>query len=266
MIEFSKKMTQIVSMLMLAIGCCCADDINVAYVIRHLAASQGLIKSLKFKEEMGPWGWWSVIYKSPDKSRSESPKGDVSVKIGDMGYYYSPSRKELRLQKWTNSFFRSEDILHELIHGDIKLTGKEKMDSSLVFVLEGNLGQRSKYAHFQRGQIKAWIDSEKWIILKAEITDGEEGFKETYAVDEILLIDEKYWFPLKITKTMEFKKYPSLGRTESIRKFKDVQINVEIDDAMFDFQLPGKTKLSVSELINSLPHSKTAPNKRSSVR
>ncbi|MEA2065480.1 MAG: outer membrane lipoprotein-sorting protein [Thermotogota bacterium] len=266
MMRVSKNKVKSLFLLILAIGYCHADDMNGANILRHLIASQGLIKNLEFKEEMGPLGWWSVKGKSPDMFRSESPKGDIALRIGDMGYYYSSSRKEIRLQKWPNSFFSSDDILHELIHGNIKLTGKEKIDSSLVYVLEGNLGQRSKYSHFQRGQIKAWINPEKWLILRAEITDEEQGFKETYGVDEIMLIDGKYWFPLEITKTTEFKKYPALGSTESIRKFKDVQINTEIDDEMFDFKLPGKTNISVSELMNSLPRHKSKQRKNSTIR
>ena len=236
-----------------------ANEISKEDICIHLMAQRGLIKDLKFKEERGPLGWWSVMYKDSDIVRSDSSDGDISIRIADVGYYYSPSRKELRLQKWTNAFFFCDDIIYELNHGDIELTGKEKINSSWAYVIEGNFGAKSKYSHFTQGKIKVWIDSNKWIILKAEISDEGEGFKEMYVVNEIQLIDDKYWFPVEIIKTTKFEKYPSLGHTESMRKFKDVQINVGISDEMFNLKLPKKTDITMKELINSLSLNPISP-------
>ncbi|PKN00299.1 MAG: hypothetical protein CVU78_01690 [Elusimicrobia bacterium HGW-Elusimicrobia-2] len=234
----------------------CYAKISVEEIIRNLTVTSGLIKSAKFDEKVGVSEWKAVTYKAPHMLRTDYSDGLIDIKTGDIRYTFSPSFKILSISDWSASVdFLFEDVVSILLGSNLRLVGTENYFNTNAYILEGDIQPENKYYHSGKHRIKVWVDSVKWIILKAELAEKEGRCIQIYEVKKLIFYNDKIYFPSQVEERTEFHvKNLDFGKNiiKKTREFKSIQLNIEINDESFNIKLPKKTTVKINSTQNQL--------------
>ena len=171
--------------------------------------------------------------------KAPPPMSFILVSDGRKVHFYHRSKNQVYLyypgqylNEYKDPVKQKRDILKDV--PDLQKIGKKYFGWKKIDVYEGKPHVNDKFI----SKFRVWIDTEKGFLYRFESFDLHE--------DLVSRVDfRKYrqyngvWFSLKTLNWSKTDKFT----IESTTEFKDVEVNVEIEDSFFDFKIPEGAKI-----------------------